>query len=81
MRGGNLGEVLQSLFSWEVLCSGSFWLTLSFACSFYELRAKAGGIFGILPLIRWSVALCVFATPSGGTSLADRSFVVARDTL
>ena len=51
-----MGEVLQSLFSWEVLCSGSFWLTLSFACSFYELRAKAGGIIVILPLIRWSVA-------------------------
>ena len=32
-KAGCLGGVPQSLFSLEVLCSGSFWLTLSFACS------------------------------------------------
>ena len=55
-KADQLGGVPLSLSSGEVLCSGSFWLTLSFACSFYELRAKFSGFSGILPLIRWSVA-------------------------
>ena len=55
-KADQLGGVPLSLSSGEVLCSGSFWLTLSFACSFYELRAMFSGFSGILPLIRWSVA-------------------------